>query len=155
LGVRVYSVSPLDVAWSILKQSQIPEGYRQAAGAIIRDAQGRILLMRRSPKETSMHGLYELPGGKLEEGETPEETARIEAMEESGLPLVNLQPLEPHIDHDMQKVYHGFVGEIDPEHQGDVVRSEEHDHHEWVHPEDMAQFEHPLSHHAQFLFGQM
>ena len=48
-------MNPMDIAWSILKQSQIPEGYRQAAGAIIRDAQGRILLMRRSPKETSKH----------------------------------------------------------------------------------------------------
>ena len=148
-------MNPLDAAWSILKQTQIPEGYRQAAGAIIRDAQGRILLLRRSPKETSKHGLYELPGGKLEEGETPEEAARIEAQEESGLPVVNLQALEPHVDHDMQKVYHGFVSDVDPEHTGDVQLSEEHDDHQWVHPEDMAQFEHPLSHHAQFLFEQM
>ena len=30
-----------------------------------------------------MHGLYELPGGKLEEGETPKQTAKIETKRRS------------------------------------------------------------------------
>ena len=74
----IHMSEPMDLSWRLLKTSN----YRQAAGAIIRDSEGRVLLMRRSPLETSMHGMYELPGGKLEEGETPEDAARIEALEE-------------------------------------------------------------------------
>ena len=149
----------MDIAMRLLKTSN----YRQAAGAIIRDSEGRVLLMRRSPLETSMHGMYELPGGKLEEGETPEDAARIEALEESGLPIVNLQALKPHVDHGMEKIYHGFTADIDPEHEGDVVRSDEHDNHMWIHPQEALNMQgHPdgmdvpfLSHHAANLFEQM
>jgi len=150
---------PMDLSWRLLKTSN----YRQAAGAIIRDSEGRVLLMRRSPLETSMHGMYELPGGKLEEGETPEDAARIEALEESGLPIVNLQALNPHVDHGMEKIYHGFTADIDPQHKGDVVRSDEHDNHMWIHPQEALNMQgHPdgmdvpfLSHHAANLFEQM
>ena len=154
-----YASEPMDLAWRLLKNSN----YRQAAGAIIRDSEGRVLLMRRSPLETSMHGMYELPGGKLEEGETPEDAARIEALEESGLPIVNLQALNPHVDHGMEKIYHGFTADIDPQHEGDVVRSDEHDNHMWIHPQEALNMQgHPdgmdvpfLSHHAANLFEQM
>ena len=150
-GARKVASEPMDLAFRLLKS----EGYRQAAGAIIRDSQGRVLLLRRSPMETSMHGLYELPGGKLEEGESPEQAATIEALEESGLPITNLQALEPHVDHDMQKVYHGFVADVDPSHQGDVQLSEEHDHHMWIDPQEALNMDEPLSHHAKDLFAQM
>lgn len=51
-----------------------------AACALI-DADGRVLLARR-PEGKSMAGLWEFPGGKVEPGETPEETVIRELAEE-------------------------------------------------------------------------
>lgn len=51
-----------------------------AAAAII-DAQGKILLAQR-PEGKSMAGLWEFPGGKIEQGETPEVALARELDEE-------------------------------------------------------------------------
>ncbi len=48
------------------------------------DADGRVLLSRR-PEGKSLAGLWEFPGGKVEPGETPEETLIRELSEEIGV----------------------------------------------------------------------
>ena len=54
-----------------------------AAVALI-DADGRVLLAQR-PEGKSMAGLWEFPGGKIEAGESPEETLIRELAEELGI----------------------------------------------------------------------
>ncbi|MEK7265332.1 MAG: (deoxy)nucleoside triphosphate pyrophosphohydrolase [Pseudomonadota bacterium] len=54
-----------------------------AAGALI-DGDGRVLLARR-PQGKEMAGLWEFPGGKLKDGETPEGALVRELKEELGI----------------------------------------------------------------------
>lgn len=57
-----------------------------AAAVIIIDGNGRILMQHRSDNNT-----WGLPGGSMEMGETFEETARREVLEETGLEVRDLQ----------------------------------------------------------------
>ncbi|MGB6116919.1 MAG: 8-oxo-dGTP diphosphatase MutT [Mesorhizobium sp.] len=54
-----------------------------AACALV-DADGRVLLSER-PEGKQLAGLWEFPGGKVEAGETPEETLVRELQEELGI----------------------------------------------------------------------
>lgn len=53
------------------------------AAALV-DADGRVLVQQRPP-DTSMAGLWEFPGGKIEPGETPEAALVRELHEELGI----------------------------------------------------------------------
>lgn len=52
--------------------------------ALIIDQQGRVLLTQRTQKQ-SFAGYWEFPGGKIEEGESPEEALTREIQEEIGV----------------------------------------------------------------------
>mgnify|MGYP000604236265 CR=1 FL=1 len=54
-----------------------------AAGALV-DADGRVLIARRPPGK-AMAGLWEFPGGKVHDGETPEIALIRELREEIGI----------------------------------------------------------------------
>ena len=58
----------------------------QAAGVLIQAKDGRILFVRRSGG--SDEGLWAMPGGKVEPGETPEQAAIRETIEEIGIDLL-------------------------------------------------------------------
>ena len=56
----------------------------KVAAAALVDPQGRVLLAQR-PAGKAMAGLWEFPGGKIEEGETPEQALVRELAEELGV----------------------------------------------------------------------
>jgi ADP-ribose pyrophosphatase YjhB (NUDIX family) len=58
---------------------------KPAANALVKDADGRVLLTRRAC-EPSL-GLWDLPGGFIEEEEHPLDTLRRELLEETGLEI--------------------------------------------------------------------
>jgi ADP-ribose pyrophosphatase YjhB (NUDIX family)/FMN phosphatase YigB (HAD superfamily) len=99
------------------------KGYRNTAGAFVMKGK-KFLILQRSKKETSKHGLWELPGGKVEKGETPRETAVIETQEEAGLDVTLKVNLGPHIDDKKKKVYHAYIAT--PKKGQKVKLSEEH-----------------------------
>jgi ADP-ribose pyrophosphatase YjhB (NUDIX family) len=55
----------------------------ECAGALVRDHGGRLLLVRRG--RPPAQGLWSLPGGRIEPGETAAEAAAREVREETGL----------------------------------------------------------------------
>jgi 8-oxo-dGTP diphosphatase len=55
----------------------------ECAGAVVRDDAGRLLLVRRA-HEPGL-GKWSLPGGRIEDGETPSQAAAREVLEETGL----------------------------------------------------------------------
>ena len=57
------------------------------AAVALFDADGRVLVAQR-PEGKSMAGLWEFPGGKLEQGETPEEALIRELREELAIETV-------------------------------------------------------------------
>jgi len=66
------------------KRAPVPE-VRVAVGVV--EADGRLLITRR-PSEGLLGGLWEFPGGKIREGEAPEDAVAREIREETGLDVV-------------------------------------------------------------------
>lgn len=58
--------------------------YRLTLRAVIRDSQRRILMMQRAVKSPMQPGLWELPGGKIDPGETIDQALIREIKEETG-----------------------------------------------------------------------
>lgn len=55
------------------------------AAAVVRDADSRVLLVRRANEPA--RGLWSIPGGHIEVGESPAEAAAREVREETGLDI--------------------------------------------------------------------
>jgi ADP-ribose pyrophosphatase YjhB (NUDIX family) len=66
-----------------LIQTEKRDGPVRCAGAVVRDGEGRVLLVRRAHEPSQ--GLWSLPGGRVEEGEEPAAAAAREVREETGL----------------------------------------------------------------------
>ncbi|HEX8003864.1 MAG TPA: NUDIX hydrolase [Mycobacteriales bacterium] len=77
----------------------------RCAGAVVSDGAGRVLLVRRANEPS--RGLWSIPGGRVEDGETARECARREVREETGLDvevgeLVGTVDLGPYVVDDFR-----------------------------------------------------
>lgn len=81
------------------------------AGCIIKDTNGRVLLMHRTtPKRTQ----WEVPGGKVENGETPEQAAVREVKEELDITVAVVRKVGSEVfeEDGGRHDYHWFEAEI-------------------------------------------
>ncbi|MGB2791584.1 MAG: NUDIX domain-containing protein, partial [Candidatus Moraniibacteriota bacterium] len=58
--------------------------------ALIVNADGEVLLIKRSETEDVLPGVWDIPGGTLEDGEDPKDGATREVKEETNLEVRNL-----------------------------------------------------------------
>jgi len=84
-----------------------------AAGILFVAPDGDILLLRRSDSETTWPGHWNLPGGKADEGETPDAAAEREAHEEIGSSPGGAKKLFDERLTPRGMVFHTFVKPVD------------------------------------------
>lgn len=107
------------------------------SAVVYAERDGQILLLKRAGG--ALAGQWFLPGGVVEDGELPEDGARRELLEESGLridgdlELVGAYPMWVYGGLCLQLSYRGRVD------SGAVALSHEHDDQMWVDPIDMRE----------------
>lgn len=111
-----------------------------ASVAVIRD--GRFLLVRRG--RGAARGQYAFPGGRLEAGETSEDAARRELLEETALTAGHLTPIRM-VEIDGNDVIYELDVFLCLDTQGEVVAGDDADMVGWYTVEEMASLDITLS----------
>jgi 8-oxo-dGTP diphosphatase len=110
--------------------------FKLSIKVLIRDPNGRYLLLKRSASCKANVGKWDLPGGKVEPGEGFEETLHREVAEETGL-AVSLQRAAGMAQSEltsMKVVYLFMEGDLAA---GEIQLSAEHDDYLWVTPSEL------------------
>ena len=116
--------------------NQMPKAYYLSAATYV-ERDGKILLLKRAGGEGS--GLWWIPGGGVERHERPEDAARRELLEETGLePSGDLSVIGVFPQHAYgQETYCvTYACACD---ESEVVVSDEHTAHRWIDPADYRQ----------------
>jgi len=77
-------------------------------GALIYNDEGKILVTQRGPKAKNERGLWEIPGGSVEYGETFEQAITREIREELGI-TIRVKSLHALCDHILPEEYQHWV----------------------------------------------
>ena len=102
--------------------------------------EGKFLLVKRSDKARGEHHFWELPGGRMEFGETPEHALQRELAEETGLSANILRPLQTWSffrEEETQIVGITFLCKAET---GAVQLSDEHEAYAWIRFDELAQY---------------
>lgn len=102
---------------------------------------GKILIIKRSDKARGQHYEWELPGGRMEFGETVAEALHREVREETGLSITIRQLFRLWQFHKNQDaVVIGATFWCSPQDDTPLRLSEEHTEARWVEPEEITTF---------------
>ncbi|MDE0283904.1 MAG: NUDIX domain-containing protein [Gammaproteobacteria bacterium] len=108
---------------------------------VVENGDGEILLLKRSKDSRYGPGLWGFPAGHLEEGETPEQCATRELIEEIG-PDISVEPIKQH-----EPVRDEIAGEIYEFHLfhlrwlgGEIRLNHEHTDYAWVSRDDYRHY---------------
>ncbi len=120
---------------------------RVAAKAVLVNEEGKILILREAStyEEGTNHGRYSLPGGRLNTGESYEDGLKREVEEETG--ITDFEPLYPVYVGEWRPVIKGVPHQIIgiftvcKVKSGEVKLSLEHDHYQWVSPEEWSEYD--------------
>jgi 8-oxo-dGTP diphosphatase len=107
------------------------ENFRLAVKSLIINDRGELLLIKRRDNDVHCPSHWEIPGGRLNPGEDPEQGLKRETKEETGLDIEIKHPIRVHhfIREDNQKItmITFFCKPI----SNSIKLSEEHTEHEW------------------------
>lgn len=127
---------------------------RTAVRAIIR-RDGKTLLLRRASGRPTILGKYELPGGKLEYGEQPEDALARNLLEETSLTIQTAQLFDvlTYIDHDDRDMQYVFILYLVSVGAGGekITLSQNYDHYIWKEMSNIQQSD--LTESAKLLLG--
>lgn len=87
-----------------------PLAAKPAVGLYIKNSKGEVLLLKRRSS-----GLWAIPGGKVEDGETPEQAAKRELKEETGIESDNLKLITHNTSFQQGHSWNEFVFEVTEE----------------------------------------
>lgn len=107
-------------------------------GAIIRNKEGKILIAKRN-LEKSQGGLWEFPGGKIEEGETKEHAIEREIKEELDMDIKADSLFDEHTFEYPNRTINLIV--MNCTMIGDTYRALEHEELKWVNEDEMKEYE--------------
>ena len=107
---------------------------------LIRDSEGRCLVLRRSLASKGSPGKWEFPGGKADPGEDFDEALRREVAEETGL-RVSLERVAGATEYELPDRKVAYLIMEACHKSGQVCLSDEHDDYAWVCLEDLPGIE--------------
>ena len=103
-----------------------------ASGVVVTDPERGVLLLWRHRFTTDTWG-WEIPAGRIDDGESPEEAGHRETLEETGWEPGPLHPIATYFPHNgtSDATFHLFVAE-GAEHRGDPTDTDESERVEWL-----------------------
>ncbi|MFD9534686.1 NUDIX domain-containing protein [Streptomyces sp. NPDC060010] len=120
-----------DLALSLAKEAEAEGITSLVAAAVVTDT-GRVLLLRRKADDY-MGGLWEIPSGKVDPGETILDAARRETREETGLTVSSVDRYLGHFDYENNRgtTTRQFNFAVTVTETGPILLTE-HDLHQWA-----------------------
>lgn len=122
------------------KINQLRKPFVLSVRMLIRDENGRCLLLKRSMNNKSNVGKWEFPGGKIDPGEKFEDAMLREVAEETRL-KVRLERVGGSAESEMPAVRVAYLIFEGTKEAGEVCLSSEHDDYAWVTPQELPKYD--------------